>query len=213
MAEEELERYWSRFQKTYDDNQEYAVGKDLIDIVKAKLMKLPDLGELLELGCGTGYYTETIAQKADNVFATDLSSELLEMANRRLNEFDNITIQKENCLDTSFTSNEFNSVFMANIVHVIENPLEALRESHRILKDNGLLIITSFTSYGMKPLEIVKLGLRFVRVWGKPPQYTHRFSPESLGFMMESAGFKIQESINMGDKTKAVSLIGKKNNA
>ena len=213
MAEEKMELYWSRFQNNYDNNQEYVVGMDLLDIVKDKIMKLPDLGELLELGCGTGYFTETIAQKANHVFATDLSNELLKMADRRLNKFDNITIQKENCLNTSFTSNNINSVFMANLIHVIENPLEVLRESHRILKDNGLLIITSFTNYGMKPLEIIKLGLRFVKVWGKPPQYTHRFTPESLAFLMESAGFSIQEAINMGDKTKALYLIGRKNSA
>jgi ubiquinone/menaquinone biosynthesis C-methylase UbiE len=173
---------------------------------------LPDLGEVLELGCGTGNFTKVIAQNADHVFATDLSDELLENAKKRLNEIDNITIQKENCMSTSFTSNQFDAVFMANVIHVIENPSMVLQECYRILKDDGLLIITTFTNHGMKSLDIIKLGFRFLKVWGKPPKYTHSFSLESLGTLMESAGFSIEEAKLLGDKTKTLYLIGKKNN-
>jgi ubiquinone/menaquinone biosynthesis C-methylase UbiE len=209
---ETMEKYWSRFQTTYDENQEYVVGKDLLDGVKENIKRLPDLGEVLELGCGTGYFTEVIAQNADHVFATDLSDELLENAKKRLNKIDNITIQKENCTSTSFTSNKFDTVFMANVIHVIENPSLVLQECYRILKDDGLLIITTFTNQAMKPLEKIKLGFRFIKVWGKPPKYTHSFSLESLGSLMESAGFSIEEAKLLGDKTKTLYLIGKKNN-
>ena len=213
MTVETVEKYWSRFQTTYDENQEYVVGKYLLDEVKENIKRLPDLGEVLELGCGTGIFTEVVAQNADHVFATDLSDELLERARIRLKEIDNITIQKENCTSTSLTSNKFDTVFMANLIHVIENPSMALEESNRVLKDDGLLIITSFTNQGMKPLEKIKLGFRFIKVWGKPPKYTHSFSLESLGSLMESAGFSIEEAKLLGDKTKTLYLIGQKNNA
>jgi ABC-2 type transport system ATP-binding protein len=213
MTEEMKEKYWSRFQATFDENQEYVVGKDFLDDVKENIKRLSDLGEVLELGCGTGYFTEVVAQNADHVFATDISDELLERAKIRLNEIDNITIQKENCTSTSFSSNQFDTLFMANLIHVIENPSLALQECYRILKDDGVLIITSFTNHGMKPLEIIKLGFRFMKVWGKPPKHTHRFSPDSLGSLMETAGFTIEESKLLGDKTKALYLIGKKINA
>jgi ABC-2 type transport system ATP-binding protein len=213
MTEEMKEKYWSRFQATFDENQEYVVGKYFLDDVKENIKRLPDLGEVLELGCGTGIFTEVVAPNADHVFATDLSDELLERAKIRLNEIDNITIQKENCTNISFPANQFDTVLMANLIHVIENPSRALQECYRVLKDDGLLVITSFTNYGMKPLEIIKLGFRFMKVWGKPPKHTHRFSPESLGSLMESAGFTIEESILLGDKTKALYLIGKKINS
>ena len=184
MTEEMKEKYWSRFQATFDENQEYVVGKDFLDNVKEKVKHLSDLGEVLELGCGTGIFTEVVAPNADHVFATDLSDELLERAKIRLNEIDNITIQKENCTNISFPANQFDTVLMANLIHVIENPSRALQECYRVLKDDGLLVITSFTNYGMKPLEIIKLGFRFMKVWGKPPKHTHRFSPDSLGLLI-----------------------------
>jgi len=65
----------------------------------------------------------------------------------------------------------------------------------------------------MKPLEKIKLVIRFIKVWGKPPKSTHRFSPESLSSLVESNGFSIKESKLIGKKIKSLFLIGKKNNA
>jgi ABC-2 type transport system ATP-binding protein len=210
MSDEIREKYWGRFSATYDKNQEYVVGKDFLDEVKIAINKLNDLGEVLELGCGTGYFTESIVKNANHVFATDLSGGLLDKARERLGNNDKITFQKENCYSTSFESEKFDSVFMANLIHVIEDPLKVLQESFRVLKDDGLLIITSFTNYGMKPFEIIKLGFRFIKVWGKPPVHTHRFSPDSLGSLMECAGFSIEESKILGNKTKSLYLSGRK---
>ena len=211
MAAEIKEKYWSRFSATYDEYQEYVVGKDFLNEVKGNINNLTDLGEVLELGCGTGYFTEAIAKNSKQVFATDLSDELLEIARKRLSNIQRITFQKENCMALTFTSNKFDTVFMANVIHVIESPLKVLQECYRVTKDNGLLVITSFTNHGMRPLEIIKLGLRYIKVWGKPPKHTHRFSPDSLGSLMGSTGFSIEESKILGDRTKSLFIIGRKN--
>lgn len=209
MTIEISEKYWSKFQATYDKNQEAAVGKELLNEIKEKIKTLPGLGEVLELGCGTGYFTETIVQKADHLFATDLSDELLESAAKRINN-NNVTFQKKNCMSTSFPPAKFDALFMANLIHVIEDPLKALQECHRVLKKDGLLIVTSFTSYGMKPWEIIKMSYRVLNIWRKPPKHIHRFSPDRLGALMKSAGFSIEESKVLGDKSKSLYLIGKK---
>lgn len=210
MEKEDLEKYWSRFPDTYDKNQEYVVGKELLNEITKELNDLTDLGEVAEFGCGTGYFTETIAQKANHVVATDLSNELLELAKKRLNKNPEITIQKENCINTSFTSEKFDSVFMANLIHVVENPLKVLQESHRILRKGGMLIIVTYTNYGMKLLEKIKLGIRFLKGWGKPPQHVHTFSPEKLSSLLENVGFAVEKSKLIGNRTKALYLIGKK---
>jgi len=210
MDEEKTERYWSRFSETYDANQEYVVNKDLLDEIKDNLNELSDLGGMVEFGCGTGYFTETIAQKANRIVATDLSDELLEQAKRRLEKNQKVTFQKENCVKTSFGSGEFDSVFMANLIHVIEDPLGALQESHRICKDGGVLIIVTYTNYGMKWLEKIKLVIRFLKRWGKPPRHVRVFSPEELAGLIEKAEFTVEKSKLLGNRTKALYLVGKK---
>jgi len=210
MQNEDTEKYWSRFSETYDQNQEYVVGKDFIKEIGKELSKLPKLGKTVELGCGTGVYTELILPKTTQLVATDLSNELLILARKRLRNNPKVTIQNENCRATSFAPDAFDNAFMANLIHVVENPVQVLEECHRILKKGGVLIIVTYTNIGMRLLDKFKLGFRFLKVWGKPPKHTHIFSPEKLAALMERAGFVIQESKLIGNRSKAVFVVGKK---
>ena len=210
MQSDNTEKYWSRFSDTYDKKQEYVVGKDLKDEIDKALSELPDLGKTVEFGCGTGVYTELILPKTTHLKATDLSNELLALARQRLGPNPKVLFQKENCMATSFTSEEFDSVFMANLIHVIDNPNQVLKECHRILKKEGLLIVVTFTNVGMHLLQKIKLGVRFFKAWGKPPKHVHVFSPERLAALMKNNGFVIEEAKLIGNSSKAVFVIGKK---
>jgi ubiquinone/menaquinone biosynthesis C-methylase UbiE len=99
---------------------------------------------------------------------------------------------------------------MANLIHVVEHPDQVLQECHRVLRKDGMMIIVTYTNVGMHLLDKIKLGLRFIKVWGKPPKHTHIFSPERLAAMMVGAGFAIEEAKLIGNRSKAVFAIGKK---
>jgi ABC-2 type transport system ATP-binding protein len=210
LSDNITEEYWSRFPDTYDKKMEYVVGKELRDEIIQELNRLPELGELVELGCGTGIFTETIVQKTKRMFATDLSDSLLAVARRRIGDHPKVTIQKENGMATSFPSEAIDSVFMANLIHVVESPSTLLKECDRILRKDGTLVIVTFTGYGMKLWKKIKLGFRFVKSWGKPPAHTHSFSPEDLASMIEEAGFTVKTSKVIGDNTKALYIIAEK---
>ena len=85
-----MEAYWSRFAYTYDRDGEYVVGRPVIEAIVERLQRERRLGEVLELGCGTGFFTKAIAGNSDLVIATDLSEEMLEMAKRQLGELGNV---------------------------------------------------------------------------------------------------------------------------
>jgi len=144
------------------------------------------------------------------MFAIDLSDSLLAVTKTRIGDHQKVTIQKENCMATSFPSESLDSVFMANLIHVIESPNTLLQECYRILRKNGTLVIVIFSDHGMKPWEQIKMGMRFVKSWGKPPAHTHSFSFEDLASIMKDAGFTIKTSKVIGNKTKTLYIIGQK---
>ncbi len=110
------------------------------------------------------------------------------MARTQLQDLQNVTVEKADCEKTAFPDGKFDSVFMANLVHVIENPSIALQESHRILEDEGLLLIVDYTGYGMKWFEVMKMGIRFLRKWGKPSAYSKaKLSPDELCSLVETS--------------------------
>lgn len=211
MVDYKKEKYWSKFANTFNEDETYIVGGAVHQAIMERLSEERDLGELIELGCGAGLYTKVLTANASRVMATDLSDEMLAVARTQLKYLQNVTVAKADCERTAFPDGKFNSVFMANLVHVIENPSITLQESYRILKNGGLLLIVDFTGYGMKWFEKMKMGIRFFRRWGKPPAYSKgKLSPDELRSLVENAGFKVEEIQLIGDRTKAIYLKGRR---
>jgi ABC-2 type transport system ATP-binding protein len=189
---ERKEEYWSKFARTFEADQEYIAGKGNVQALVRKLHEEHDLKEVIEFGCGTGRFTKEIARNAKHILATDLSGEMLELAKVQLSGFPNVTVQKADCWRTSFRSARFDTVFMVNVIHVIENPSDALRESYRILRNGGELLIASGTNYGAKESDISRRVTRYLKVWGMPPSsYQTSLSPDELASLVESAGFEV----------------------
>jgi ABC-2 type transport system ATP-binding protein len=211
ISELRKEKYWGRYANTYDEFAEYVVGKTVRQAIINKLSEERDLGEVIEFGCGTGYFTKAVAKNAKHVIATDLSEEMLEMARRQLKEFRNVIVRKADCEERAFPLESADTVFMANIIHAIENPLRALQQSDQILKQGGLLLIVSYTDYGMNWFEKMELGIRYLLRFGVPPPYGLRnYSPEELSLLVESAGFKVESAQLIGYKPRALYLKSRK---
>lgn len=211
MADYKKEKYWSKFADSFDEDQRYIVGGAVQQqAIVERLSRERDLGELIELGCGAGFYTKFLVANASHIVATDLSDEMLVVARTQLKDLQNVTVAKADCERTTFPDGKFSSVFMANLVHVIENPSITLKEAYRILKDGGLLLIVDYTGYGMKWFEKMKMGMRVLRKFGRPPRSSRNLSPDELRSLVESAGFKVEEVQLIGDRSKAVYLKSRK---
>jgi ubiquinone/menaquinone biosynthesis C-methylase UbiE len=205
------EHYWSRFAASYDRDGEYIVGKPVLQAIQERLSKEPPLGNTIEFGCGTGYYTETIAGNARHVVATDLSDRMLEVARTRLRELNNATVQKADCAESPFSADSFDSVVLANLVHVVDDPSQCLQESRRILRKGGSLIVIDLTVYRMSFPNKMKLGFRYLRTWGLPPrQGRSDMSTEELVSLVQSAGFKVDEVQLLEYGSNALYLKGSK---
>jgi len=165
---------------------------------------------VVEFGCGTGYFTVAIADKSESVLATDLSDSLLEAAKIRLRDRPAVTVEKENCLETSLVPESCDSVFMANLIHILANPTKALEESSRILRSGGRIVIVTFTGHGMSLWQKIKVGVRFASTWGRPPATMRSLSPEDVRSMLEQTGFVVEQSKLTGNRTKALFLVGRK---
>ena len=150
-----MEHYWSRFARNFDSRQSFVAGNDLIETVKTRLTHMKNLGHVLELGCGNGGYTTCIVDNADTVTATDYSREMVEQASKILCDNPKITVRQADGHDTEFPDNSFDTVFMANLIHVIDRPETVIEECRRTLAPQGQLTITSFTVERMRVVQVV----------------------------------------------------------
>jgi SAM-dependent methyltransferase len=95
---------------------------------------------VLELGCGTGYFTRELARCGADVVAVDVSPELLEIA-RADCPATNIRFEIENACAMSYGNAVFDSVVGSSVLHHLEIR-EALREIYRVLRVGGTICFT-----------------------------------------------------------------------
>lgn len=95
---------------------------------------------VLELGCGTGYFTRELARTGAQIIAIDISPDLLEAA-RRDCQRDNVSFEIQNAYDLSYADATFDSVVASSVLHHLDLG-EALREIYRVLKQDGSISFT-----------------------------------------------------------------------
>jgi SAM-dependent methyltransferase len=95
---------------------------------------------VLELGCGTGYFTRELACSGADIVAIDVSPELLEIATWNRSA-PNVRYELQNAYALSYPDAAFHSVVGSSVLHHLEIA-GALREIYRVLKPDGEIYFT-----------------------------------------------------------------------
>jgi 2-polyprenyl-3-methyl-5-hydroxy-6-metoxy-1,4-benzoquinol methylase len=96
--------------------------------------------KVLELGCGTGYFTRALAATGAQVTAIDISPDLLARAEQMCSQ-QNVTFEVQNAYVLTYESGAFDSVVGSSVLHHLE-VTDALREIYRVLKPGGSICFT-----------------------------------------------------------------------
>ncbi len=132
------------------------------------LSKLNTQSKALEIGCGTGLFTEKVysATKAQ-ITAIDISEDLLTHARKKL---PNIDFKIEDAMALSFESNSFDTVYGSSILHHLDFE-KSLKEIYRVLKPKGQMIFAEPNM--INPQIFVQKNVPAVKKWmGDSPDET-----------------------------------------
>ena len=99
---------------------------------------------VLELAAGTGLIAKNIVNSADRIEASDTSAEMIAQAKR-----DNYSVKLhfsvQDMFHLPYADGSFDVVIAANALHIVPEPERALFEMRRVLKDDGVLAVPTFT--------------------------------------------------------------------
>lgn len=110
---------------------------------------------VLELAAGPGVLSGGIAAVCKSLEVTDFSPAMLEQAKKR-GLPGNVTFAVADATDLKYTDKTFDAVVIANALHIMPDPVAAVFEIKRVLKEDGILIAPTFTREHRKARMVEK---------------------------------------------------------
>jgi len=95
---------------------------------------------ILELGCGTGYFTRELARTGAMIDAVDISPELLAVAREHCPTV-NVTFQIQNAYALEYEDSVFDAVVGSSVLHHLAIE-QALTQIYRVLRPRGTICFT-----------------------------------------------------------------------
>ena len=128
---------------------------------------------VIDLGAGTGYLSLELAKHARVVFAIDQSQNMLEQIKARADRqnLSNVFTLISDVNSISFHSNQIDIVTMNMALHHIQDPVLIIREIHRLLNEEGIVVISDVMkhegAWAKKEMHDVWLGFdkNQIEIW------------------------------------------------
>lgn len=181
--------------------------QDTINIIN----ELVNTKTILDVGGGMGRLSLDLAKAEKNrVFLADISIDMLKLAVKYADNLKNINVVNTDAHHLPFRNNSFDLVVGLDLFCHLDKPNRALLEFHRILTNQGLLILDSTNSnplwtlfypryLGKNPLN----WLRTIKFKGILPGWetiVKHYPKKNFFSFLHKNGFKVIKNINYGPK-------------
>ncbi len=153
-----------------------------IEIVLHEALAAEDLAgkRVLDVGCGTGWFSRAAAERGAEVVSLDIGHRLLKVAARR---GANMSVCGS-ALQLCFGTGTFDTVLSSECIEHTPAPLSAAREMVRVLRPGGRLVITTPNRLWYPSLQFANaLGIRAyegLENWVFPGQLRRTLEREGL---------------------------------
>lgn len=158
-----------------------------LDIIEASLGGQP--GHLLDVGCATGSFLNLARDRGWQVSGVELSDWAVQSAIKMYS----LNVIQGSLPDARLNSATYDAVTLWDCIEHLANPEAVLREVRRLLKPEGLLMLSTGALPHKDPSLISK--------WYYPPWHLYYFSEETMHKLLRKCGFEV---VSYQEKDKAI---------
>ena len=187
------EKYWTTGQAHYSGaNQGYA--RNFRNWMHLQLRDVPNDGTILEVGCGDGSFTRSLAEYSSRVTAVDISAAQIAQNARARPEIR--FIQHDVAQTFPFANDSFNVIWCSEVLEHLFDPGFALREMQRVLAPGGKLLVT-VPYHGVFKDVLIAL-FKWNEHFSPDNPHIRFFTRKTLSQLAASAGFVEIETSTCG---------------
>jgi ArsR family transcriptional regulator len=141
--------YFEQIAADWDQLRTLHVADEDVEAAMLAAAEGLDIGQLLDIGTGTGRVLEIFADRIDQGLGLDLSGRMLDVARSRLDElgFDHCAVRQGNAYDLPLDQGTVDVAVLHHVLHFLDDPQAAIREVARTLRSGGRLLIVDFAPH------------------------------------------------------------------
>jgi len=133
---------WDRMRVRHvaDDEVESAMRAAIADL---------DVGQLVDVGTGTGRVLEVFAADIEHGLGLDLSQQMLDLARSRLDQLGHrhCAVRQANAYDLGVEAGSADVAVLHHVLHYLDDPAAAIEEAARVLRPGGRLLVVDFAPH------------------------------------------------------------------
>ncbi|MDD1686848.1 class I SAM-dependent methyltransferase [Methanoregula sp.] len=139
IKEDKIRTHYDSVAGTYDHHYDHPRGRNYHTHISNYLIKaLPEKGDLLDIGCGTGLFVEKYIRHGGTAVGIDISRKMVERARCRCAM---CNFAEGNGDALPFRDNSFDAVSSLLVFSYVKEPDAMLSEAYRVLKPGGSIAL------------------------------------------------------------------------
>lgn len=167
-----------------------------VERVLAAMLPADGIGDLLDIGTGTGRMLEVFGPRAARGLGIDLSREMLAVARANLERagLRHCHVRHGDMYQLPLPSGSFDVVLVHQVLHYAEDPALALAEAARVLKPGGRLLVVDFAPHNLEYLRT---------------EHAHRrlgFAEAEVAAWCRAAGLTVERAVHLAGSPLTVTI-------
>lgn len=197
--------FWDKIAGVYDIFTNTLNGKVHHILCKEIEEMIVSSDKILECACGTGMLSVYIAPRCKNLIATDISKNMLKEAKKKCKHYNNVKFQIVDIFHLPYKDNSFDKVIAGNVIHLLDNPYQALKELERVCCKGGKIIIPTYAMEEKRGIYYIAKGIGKIGV-----HFKRQFNYKKYQKFFKEAGYKnVEYSFIQGRLPCVIAVITK----
>jgi ubiquinone/menaquinone biosynthesis C-methylase UbiE/DNA-binding transcriptional ArsR family regulator len=178
------DEYFERHAHHWNDIRSLHVAEEEVERALQALVGREPVGDLLDIGTGTGRILTLLAPLATRAVGIDRSHEMLAFARAALAapEYRHVQLRHGDMYHLAVPARSVDLIVLHQVLHFADDPVAVLREIVRVLRPGGRLLLIDFAPHREESLR---------------EQHAHRrlgFSTEDVAHWCDLAGLQVREA-------------------